>query len=83
MKPDCSSKPGFHQCWPFRFPQERELPISIYVTPADMHDTQGARRLLVAWKYILPCLKKIWADAAYRGKELADWFQVEVAGSWK
>lgn len=56
------------------------LPISVYVTPADMHDTQGARCLLVARKYILPRLKKIWADAAYRGKDLADWCQAE--GGW-
>lgn len=57
------------------------LPISFYVTPADMHATQGARRLLVGRKYILPRLKKIWADAAYRGKELADWCQAE--GAWE
>ena len=56
------------------------LPISVYVTPADVHDTQGARCLLVARKYCLPRLKKIWADAAYRGKELADWCQAE--GGW-
>jgi len=53
------------------------LPISFYVTPADMHDTQGARRLLVARKYLLPRLKKIWADAAYRGQELAKWCKAE------
>ena len=46
-----------------------------------MHDTQGARRLLVARKYFLPRLKKIWADAAYRGKELADWCKAE--GDWE
>ena len=45
-----------------------------------MHDTQGARRLLVARKYLLPRLKKIWADAAYQGKELADWCQAQ--GDW-
>jgi putative transposase len=57
------------------------LPISYYGTPADMHDTQGARRLLAGRKYFLPRLKKIWADAAYRGKELADWCQAE--GGWE
>jgi putative transposase len=57
------------------------LPISVYVTPADMHDTQGASRLLAGLKYFVPRLKKIWADAAYRGKELADWRQVE--GDWE
>lgn len=56
------------------------LPISVYVTPADMHDTQGARRLLAGLKFFVPRLKKIWADAAYRGRELADWCQAE--GDW-
>ena len=49
------------------------LPISVYVTPADMHDTQGVRRLLAGLKFLVPRLKKNWADAAYRGRELADW----------
>jgi putative transposase len=53
------------------------LPISYYVTPADMHDTQGARRLLAGLKYFVPRLKKIWADAAYRGQELADWCKAQ------
>jgi len=45
-----------------------------------MHDTQGARRLLAGLKYFVPRLKKIWADSAYRGKELADWCQAQ--GDW-
>ena len=53
------------------------LPISIYVTPADMHDTQGARRLLAGLKFFVPRLKQIWADAVYRGKELAVWCLAE------
>lgn len=52
----------------------------MYVTPADMHDTQGARRLLAGLKYFVLCLKKIWADAAYRGKEVADWCKAQ--GDW-
>jgi putative transposase len=52
----------------------------VYVTPADMHDTQGARRLLAGLKSLVPRLKKIWADAAYRGKELADWCKAQ--GDW-
>jgi putative transposase len=56
------------------------LPLSVYVTPADMHDTQGARRLLAGLKYFVPRLKKIWADAAYRGQELADWCKAQ--GEW-
>ena len=56
------------------------LPLMVYVTPADMHDTQGARRRLSGLKYFVPRLKKIWADSAYRGKELADWCQAQ--GDW-
>jgi putative transposase len=56
------------------------LPIMVSVTPADMHDTQGARRLLAGLKYFVPRLKKIWADAAYRGQELADWCAAQ--GDW-
>jgi putative transposase len=56
------------------------LPLSIYVSPADMADTQGARRLLAGLKYVVPRLKKIWADAAYRGQDLADW--CKRVGDW-
>ena len=56
------------------------LPIAWYVTPADMHDTVGARRLLGGLASFVPRLKKIWADAAYRGKELADWCQEQGEG---
>ena len=40
------------------------IPISIYVTPADVHDTKGARCLLAGLAFFVPRLKKIWADAA-------------------
>jgi putative transposase len=56
------------------------LPISIYVTPADVHDTRGARCLLAGLAPLVPRLKKIWADAAYRGQELADWCCTK--GNW-
>jgi putative transposase len=56
------------------------LPLSVYVTPADMHDVQGARRLLAGLKYFVPRLKTIWADAAYRGQELGDWCKAQ--GGW-
>ena len=56
------------------------LPITSYVTPADVHDTVGARKLLGGLKYFVPRLSKIWADAAYRGKELADWCRIQ--GGW-
>jgi putative transposase len=51
------------------------LPIASYVTPADVHDTVGARKLLGGLAFFVPRLQKIWADAAYRGQELADWCQ--------
>lgn len=57
------------------------LPLSVSLSPADMHDTQGARRLLVGLKYVVPRLKQIWADAAYRGQELADW--CKAMGDWE
>jgi putative transposase len=57
------------------------LPIISYVTPADVHDTVGARKLLGGLAYCVPRLKRIWADAAYRGKELADWCQQR--GGWE
>ena len=49
------------------------LPIASYVTPADLHDTVCARKLLGGLATFVPRLKKIWADAAHRGKELANW----------
>ena len=58
------------------------LPIASYVTPADVHDTIGARKLLGGLAFFVPRLKQIWADAAYRGKELADWSQQQGSG-WK
>jgi putative transposase len=58
------------------------LPIACYVTPADVHDTVGARKLLGGLAYFVPRLRKIWADAAYRGKELADWCKLQGDG-WR
>jgi putative transposase len=40
------------------------LPLSIYVTPANVQDRAGARLLLAGLKPLVPCLKKIWADGA-------------------
>ena len=48
------------------------LPLSICVTPADVQDRAGAL-LLAKLKALVPRLKKIWADGAYGGKELARW----------
>jgi putative transposase len=57
------------------------LPLSFYVTPANVHDTVGARCLLAGLKYFVPRLTKIWADQAYQGHELADWCQ--ATGGWE
>src|SRR5260370_31596606 len=51
------------------------------LTPADIPDTVGARKLLGGLAFFVPQLKKIWADAAYRGKELAAWCRAQ--GSWE
>src|SRR5919205_1274792 len=57
------------------------LPLSIYVTSADVQDRVGARLLLAGLGPLVPRLKKIWADGAYSGKELAKW--CEEQGGWK
>src|SRR5258708_28666313 len=57
------------------------LPIAVYVTPADLSDPAGARKLLAGLAPLVPRLKKIWADAAYRGNELADW--CKQYGGWE
>jgi putative transposase len=57
------------------------LPLSVYVTPANVHDTCGARCLLTGLAYFVPRLKQIWADQAYQGHELADW--CKTTGGWE
>lgn len=56
------------------------LLLAVYVTSAALHDGKGARCLLAGLAPLYPRLKKIWADAAYRGQELAAWCRAE--GSW-
>ncbi len=57
------------------------LPLSVYVTTADVQDRAGARLLLAGLKPLVPRLKKIWADGAYSGKELVRW--CEEQGGWE
>ena len=57
------------------------LPLSVYVTPADVQDRVGARCLLAGLKPFVPCLKKIWADGAYTGEKLAAWCKEQ--GGWE
>src|ERR671933_331566 len=57
------------------------LPLSVYVTSADVQDRVGARCLLAGLKPFVPHLKKIWADGAYAGEKLAAW--LEEQGGWE
>jgi len=57
------------------------LPLSVYVTPADVQDRAGARCLLAGLKLLVPRSKKIWADGAYSSEELARWCEKE--GGWE
>jgi putative transposase len=57
------------------------LLLAVYVTPADLHDGRGARCLLGFPRPEAFTPQKIWADAAYRGQELATWCQAE--GGWE
>jgi putative transposase len=57
------------------------LPLSVYVSPADVQDRGGAQSLLAGLKALLPRLKKIWVDGAYTGEKLAGW--CEEQGEWE
>jgi len=57
------------------------LPLSVYVTPADVQDRVGAWCLLAGLKPFVPCLKKIWADGAYTGAKLTGWCKEQ--GGWE
>ena len=64
------------------------LVMKVKVTPADVQDRDGARLLLKALPGTAKCLRKIWVDAAYRGK-LMEWvaskfkFHLEVVAKEK
>jgi hypothetical protein len=47
------------------------LPLSVYVTSADVQDRVGAQCLLAGLTPFVPRLNKIWADGAYTGEKLA------------
>src|SRR5438309_141551 len=42
------------------------LPLSVYVTSADVQDRVGTRSLLAGLKPFVPRLKKIWADGNWK-----------------
>jgi transposase len=54
--------------------------LAVYVTPADLHDSKGARCLLAGLAPRLSRLKKIWADAGNLRQELAQWCLAQ--GNW-
>jgi putative transposase len=49
------------------------LVVALVVLPADVTDWEGAVRLFEQAKARCPRLAKVWADSAYRAKELAKW----------
>jgi putative transposase len=49
------------------------LPLSVYVTLANVRDRVGVRHLLAGLGLLVPHPKKIWAYAAYGGEEFASW----------
>jgi len=55
------------------------LLLSVYVTPANTSDQEGARRLLLGLQPLQPRLELIWADSAYSGEPLATWCATEGA----
>ncbi len=57
------------------------LPLSIYVTPANVRDQHGARLLLIGRQWLMARLQKIWADGAYGVPWLKAWCKKE--GGWK
>jgi putative transposase len=57
------------------------LLLSVYVTPANTSDQEGAHRLLIGLKPLQPRLERIWADGAYSGEPFATWCAAE--GAWR
>lgn len=55
-----------------------EPPIACCVTPADVHETVGPRKVLGGLAFFVPRLNEICADAAHRGKDLGGWYRVQA-----
>lgn len=49
------------------------LPLSIYVTPANMGDRSGGKACLAGKRPFLPRLQTIWADGGYSGDGFSGW----------
>ena len=54
------------------------LVLSVVVHPAGLQDRDGARLLFEKIRGRFPRLKRVWADAAYRGPKLGDWLKHAV-----
>ena len=50
------------------------------VHAANIHDSQGAYPLLKTLFKAVPTVRRIWADHAYQGEELATWVKDTFAG---
>lgn len=57
--------------------------LANYVTPANMHDKEGAKRVIDGIKFRMPRLSTIFGDSAYRGDDLQnflnhDGYKIEI-----
>lgn len=50
----------------------RGLPLTVMVTPADLHNSQAAKEVLFRLRLIHPEITILWADRVYAGK-LVTW----------
>jgi transposase len=57
------------------------LLLAVEVTPANISDQAGTRRLLIGLKPLQPRLELSWADGSYSGEPLAPW--CAAAGAWR
>ena len=51
--------------------------IVVLVRAANIHDSRAARRIIFSLFSIADTVKKIWADGAYTGEELARWVKTQ------
>ena len=61
------------------------LLLTVLVTPADVQDKPGGKRLLtqLQQQLDLPRLKLLWADGGYRGQPFVDWVKAEFGWIWQ
>lgn len=61
------------------------LLLTVLVTPADVQDKPGGKRLLtqLQQQLDLPRLKLLWADGGYRGQPFVDWVKAKFGWIWQ